>query len=215
MSKAGVPVVLGCAVASLAIGGALLATRHEPAPIAGPATTTAVEAPPAAPPPPSEADEVRLVVRTLYPATDKVGAAEWRWAGCHDKTVGFAASRACLVSALTEAETIAAKFPMVPVVKTACGNDLVRAHQKFVDDRIALMRGQLAWVDANAAKLRPRMAAKSMHEAYADSEDWAGEKPADLGGYLELRKTPCAVRALGCQGGACTVEFPRIAGVPQ
>ncbi|WP_437798907.1 hypothetical protein [Sorangium sp. So ce693] len=186
------------------------------------ATTTA--APTQLPPPRAltEKEEVRAVAQFMWPHARKVDAADFRWAGCSDRTVGFDASRSCLEGILKEVEELRSKMPAKLKVQSACGIETEKAHRDFVDGRVAYLRDHLAWMDQNAATLKRAMSNKSLSSAWsAMSGKVKDSRPLDVvnekytKGLLIITQLPCMQSQLGCPSLGCNSGIlNRMAGLP-
>ncbi|WP_437878150.1 hypothetical protein [Sorangium sp. So ce513] len=176
-------------------------------------------------PPPrvlSEREEVSEVIQVLWPHARKVDKADFRWAGCSDRTVGFDASRACLEGVLKEIEDLRAKLPAKLKVQSKCGIDAEKAHRDFVDGRVAYLGDHLAWMDKNAATLKRLMFSKSLSNAWSAMSDAAQKsRPLDLAnekytkGLLVITTLPCMQSVLSCPSFGCNSGvLNRIAGLP-
>lgn len=157
-------------------------------------------------------EEVRGVVQLLWPAARKVTAIDWTWAGCHDKTVGFDESRACLQKAITDAEEVARALPKAPLkVTSSCGKEVEEAHRAQIQGKIDYFRDEAAWMDKRAAQLRPRMKTRSVWNA---SDDDNGRPPINGApingddkyagmGLMHITAVSCLRTFYGCTGDVC------------
>lgn len=185
------------------------------------ATTTAA---PTQPPPPralSEKEEVRAVVQFMWPHARKVDAADFRWAGCSDRTVGLDASRSCLEGILKEVEDLRSKMPAKLKVQSSCGIEAEKAHRDFVNGRVAYLGDELAWMDQNAATLKRLMANKSLSAAWKVMPAKAHEsRPLEISdkytkGLLVITMLPCMQNFLDCRSLGCGSDvLNRVAGLP-
>jgi hypothetical protein len=175
------------------------------------ASTASASAPPAAHTITAD-EEVRAVVQLLWPAARKVTEIDWTWAGCHDKTVGFDESRACLQKALTDAEAVALALPKAPLkVTSSCGKEVEAAHRAQIQGKIDYFRDETAWMDKHATKLRPRMKTQSVWNASDDDNGRPAIDGAPLNGddkytgmgLMHITAVSCLRALYGCTGDVC------------
>ncbi|WP_438029090.1 hypothetical protein [Sorangium sp. So ce233] len=215
------------AVGIIAFGSALLVAcgkEKEQSPSSAQATAATAAAAPATPSPRilSEREEVVAVIQVLWPHARKVDKADFRWAGCSDRAVGFNASRDCLEGVLKEIEDLRAKMPTKLKVQSQCGIDAEKAHRDFVDGRVAFLSDHLAWMDKNATTLKRMMVSKSLSNAWSAMPRAAKEsRPLDLanekytGGLLVITKLPCMASVLSCPSFGCNSGvLNKTAGLP-
>lgn len=157
-------------------------------------------------------DEVRSVVQLLWPAARKVTEIDWTWAGCHDKTVGFNESRACLQKAITDAEEVARALPKGPFkISSSCGKEVEAAHRAQMQGKIDFLHNEIAWMDKHAAKLRPRMKTQSVWNASDDDNGRPAIDDAPLNGddkyagmgLVHITAVSCLRTLYGCTGDVC------------
>lgn len=175
------------------------------------ASTAAVTAPPVVHTMTAD-EEVRAVVQLLWPAARKVTEIDWTWAGCHDKTVGFDESRACLQKALTDAEAVAQALPKAPLkVTSSCGKEVEAAHRAQIQGKIDYFHDEAAWMDKQAAKLRPRMKTQSIWNATDDDNGRPAINGAPMSGddkyagmgLMHITAVSCLRTLYGCPGDVC------------
>lgn len=212
---------------AVTLGGGCLLACSDPKPASGdakPAPSASSEVPTAAAPPPAaaperprmpEPDEVREVVRLLWPFARRVEDADWRWAGCHDKTAGFEAVQACLKDALKQAEEQKAKMPGLRTASD-CGKAVEAAHRRFIDGRIAYLKDTEAWMDKNTPRLKGALSGKPL----GDLPSAPAGKPSSMseaygGGLMLITQNECLGRILSCPSLGCSsAVLNRLANLP-
>lgn len=169
----------------------------------------------------SEPEEVRDVIRALWPYVKKVDEADFRWARCSDRTVGFDATRSCLEEVLKEVEALRSRMPAKLQVQTSCGKDAEQAHRSYIDGRVSYLRDELAWLKNKAITLKRLMSSKPLSEAWSAMGDAGDDRPISIGekyskGLLVVTKNRCISKVFTCPSLGCTSDrLNDIAGTPR
>ena len=175
----------------------------------------------ASPPPPSRppsferadradeeaaADVVRAM-RAYYELGLAVAAADWKWATCHDETVGYDALLACERAVHAEIQVLRAKLPAASAA-SPCSREVEEVHCAYIDGQARFHADILAWLEANRATLAPAMRRKTLGNGACDVAQKACDaRPVDAAekygsvygaSYARVSTVECTQRLFQC-----------------
>jgi hypothetical protein len=204
---AGVVVVAGVGVA--------LERPSSPPPASPPRDVAAAAAERAGRAEDAEADDAVRMLRAYYDLGQAVAAADWRWAKCHDETVGFDALLACEKGVLAEVHGLRARMPPGASATSTCGHEIEDAHRFYADGQERLHSDLVAWLEKNRAALVPAMRRKALPDACSAAAKACDSRPTDASerygaihgaSYARVNAIECTKRLFKC-GAADNVCF--------
>ncbi|WP_438032205.1 hypothetical protein [Sorangium sp. So ce204] len=149
----------------------------------------------------AEAGEVVQVMRAYYGLAQTINKADFKAAGCNDKTVGFAALLDCNQNSLREIIAVKSQVPSEGAAKAACGREVEAAHRKFIDGQVKYHQAMVSWLEANRLRLTPALVNKALGAACSSSAALCKGRPYDFAYEAEwygIGKIECAKRLFQC-----------------
>lgn len=166
----------------------------------------------------ADADDVVRVMRLYYPLGQAVGSEDWKWAGCHDRTMkGYANLLECEEGILRKITELNRSMPG-STANSACGKQIEEAHRDYVRAQMVFHTDLMNWLTEMKPKLAARMVGKTAFEACGAvrslcdgrpnswDEKYGARHGATLGRMGEVECTKDLFECLPGRGNVCEIS---------
>jgi hypothetical protein len=159
-----------------------------------------------------DAREVARVLRAYDGIVQAINDADWKKAGCHDRTKGFDA----LLQCETEVRDIIVKSvsgkPQSETSTAPCARIVELGYRKYIERQSVYHENFVRWLESNRKKLSAPMASHSLLEACGKSDALCKGKPYDFTFeaqyYDNIGKIECtkSLFVCGTNDDVCTIN---------